>query len=778
MAEYAGDPADKELQSQRTPDEIEEILEEARKRYDDALDRDNKNRKAAKDDYAFVWKKGAQWPTEISDQRNSDWQPCLEANQLQQFVHQVVNDQRQQRPGVRVNSASGDASDEVALILQGMVRHIEYDSQAESAYDSAFEAAVTCGRGYWRVLSQYESGQSFDQKLVIKRVADFLSVVPDADYQEADASDMNFCFVTSRMKKEAFTTAYPSAKELDWQSDDCESWFDGKDEVVVADYYRRVCTKRTLVATSDGAMGWKDEMPKLPSGITIIAERQADEYRVEWFTVAGGQQLLAEHKWPGTIIPVVMCIGDEHMVDGERVFQGLIRPAKDSMMMYNYAISSIAERCALAPKAPWVMAEGQDEGYENMWRDANLKPFSALKYKPVTIAGAPAPPPQRQAPTNVESGLIEIANIAKQDLQSTMGIYDPSLGKRSNEVSGRAILAREKQGDTGTFHYADNLGRAIALTGRIIVEVAADFYDTARIVRIIGTDDEQSMKGINQSMPDPNNPLLAIKQNDLSVGKYAVTVESGPTYATKRQETADMLMKLVQAVPEIMNVAGDLVVKAQDLPDAEQLAERMKFILPPAIQQAEAAKEQDRPPPDPQMLQQLQQSQQQIQQMGQGMQQLQQENAQLKAGSDAKKAAVEADLQVKTQAAQQDAELRDRADQRDTQATIEKAQLDYKIALEKAGLDRQLAIEKAHIEADTKLKVAEIMGNAQIMSKGLEPAQSPVPDATPEESHPMVVLAHSINQLVPHLMAQSGPRRLTYGPDGRIAGSEPVTGPH
>jgi hypothetical protein len=343
------------------------MLAEAKERFEHSIEVDGTNDKHAREDARFVWIKGEQWPSVIRKERETVWnQPCLEASQLPQFLKQVVNDQRQSRPGIRVSAASGEASEETAKLYQEMCRHIEYDSRAEHIYDTAFEHAVTSGRGYWRIVSEYEDADSFNQKLVIKSVADFQAVRVDPDYQEPDGSDKGWAFVVTKMKKSAFEKAYPKASALDWQTD--SKWFPTSDEVVVADYYRRVCTKRTLVAMSDGNIGWKDDLPKvLPAGIKIMREREADDYSIEWFTVAGGQQCLEQYEWPGTIVPVIQDTGDEMMIDGKRVFQGLIRRVRDLQQAYNYLISAAMERTALAPKQPYIMAEGQVEGHEQEW---------------------------------------------------------------------------------------------------------------------------------------------------------------------------------------------------------------------------------------------------------------------------------------------------------------------------------------------------------------------------------------------------------------------------
>lgn len=608
------------------------LLEEARDRFDYVCENDSTNRKWQREDTRFVYEPGAQWSKEIRDERKriGDTDPCLEFNQLKQFVNQVINDQRQNRPGIRVHPADGEASEEVAEVKQGLVRAIEYDSQAEAVYDAGYQHSVVGGRGYWRVLTEYESGKSFDQKLVIKRIPDPLSVYPDIDFQMPDASDMNFCFVIEALDMSDFKRKYPKAKPSSWNKEgDYARWFDGKDKVIVADYYRRVAVDRALVMLPDGTTMWEDELPEELKNAKL-PKRPSEDYRVEWYTIAGGNEVLERHEWLGTLIPVVMDMGDEVVVEGKRMFQGLIRQARDPQSFFNFAMSQQALHLAIQPRAPWIMAEGQAEGYETLFRDSNRVSHGYLYYKPVTVDGQLAPPPQRQQPSMPDAGWANMSQQLTGLLRSTIGMYQNNLGMQGQETSGKAIMAREQQGDNATFHYADNHARAIALTGRIIVELIPHYYDTQRTVHIIGEDDVRKLVTLNEQKigADPTAPPMLL--NDVTAGKYAVTVSSGPTYATKRQEGADLLMKIVQAVPDTMKVAGDLVVKAQEIPDADILAERFKLLLPPQIQQSIAQDEQDGEIVVPPAIRsQMAQMQVALQQCQQQLQQAMQQNAEL-----------------------------------------------------------------------------------------------------------------------------------------------------
>lgn len=710
-------------------EEYRELLEEARERFELICGTDKDNRDNQRADTLFVYSPGMQWPEEVRTQRKAWNELCLEFNQLKQFVSQVVNDQRQNRPGILIHPADGEASEETAEIMQGLIRSIEYDSKAEAAYDNGFQNAVTGGRGWWRVLSEYCDGQGFEQKLVIKPIFDTLTVYADLDYQQPDGSDRNFVFVTETLKRTEFKRKYPKATATDWNGIDAY-WSNGTDDILVADYYRRVCKIRTMVRMSDGATGYKDEMPEPPEGVTIVQERECETYEVEWYKLAGGNQVLEKYDWSGSFIPVICTTGDDIMMDGKRVYQGLTRHARDSQTMLNFGMTQQAIHLSLTPRAPWVAAAGQIEGFENIWKDANIKNYSVLPYNPISIDGTVLGAPQRTAPSMPDAGWANWSQSMIGMIRSTIGMYENSLGMHGQETSGKAIVARERQGDNATFNYVDNLARAIGLTGRILTELIPVYYDTQRIVHIIGLDGTRKEIEINQTTPNPDNPLEAIRNNDITNGKYSVTVDSGPSYATKRQESADTLTQLAQAYPALMQVAGDIVVRAQDLPDAEVLAERIKLTLPPQVQQAIAQKDQGGKPQDPQMMAEMQQKDQMLQQAKDTMDAMHAKVQELESGQAQKMQQMQIEAQLKDQQANRDAQLAMQEAELESNLTIQKAMIEAKTKIQVAEIGKQADIEVAEIQAGMKMATAihEAETNADIRTAEQDAeAQPPEP---------------------------------------------------
>jgi hypothetical protein len=584
----------------------EKLLAEARARFQCASDAEDSIRKEALEDLRF--RAGEQWPEHITAQRKLDSRPCLTINRIPQFLRQVTNEIRQNRPSIQINPVDDAADTETAEIFQGVIRHIEVSSDAEVAYDTAAEHAATFGFGYFRVCTDYVSEESFDQEVRIERVKSAFSVYFDPGCQKPDYSDARYCFVIQDLDKDEFKEQFPDSEvaglaDMGGVGDRAPGWFSDKG-IRIAEYWHIEREKATLALLADGMVVTLDQVPP---GIEVIRTREVDVPKVYWCKI-NGVEVLDEKEWPGKYIPIVPVLGDEIMLDGERMLCGLVRFARDPQRMYNYWATAEAEMIALAPKAPFIGAAGQFEGYERQWLQANTRNQPYLEYKPTSVGGQPMPPPQRQTFEPPIQAMSMLRMQSADDLKATTGIYDASLGARSNEQSGRAILARQKEGDVANFHYADNLARAIKRLGRILVDLIPKIYDAPRVLRIIGKEEEERIVAINQ--PTVEKGVMRIY--DLAVGKYDVTVSVGPSYSTKRQEAVASMMELSQAYPPLMQVAGDLMVKNMDWPGAQQIAERLRKVLPANLAEDDDGEKQRIPAEAQQQMQQMAQQNEQL----------------------------------------------------------------------------------------------------------------------------------------------------------------------
>ena len=584
-----------------------DILSVAKSRFTMAVSAYSESREDELDDLRFYaaspdnqW----QWPADVLATRGAvqgqtiNARPCLTINKLPQHVRQVTNDQRQNRPSGKVIPVDDKADVEVAEVFDGLVRHIEYISDADVAYDTACENQVAYGEGYIRLLTEYCDDNSFNQDIKIGRIRNSFSVYMDPTIQDPCGSDAQWCFITEDLTKEEYERQFPDAQPISSMmsqgvGDASISQWVSENTVRIAEYFYIEHEKATLnlyYGNVSAMKGSAEDEDMAMRGMKPIKTRIVDIKKVKWCKI-NGFEILESQDWAGSNIPVVRVVGNEFEVDGRIYVSGIVRNAKDAQRMYNYWTSQEAEMLALAPKAPFIGYGGQFEGYEQQWKTANTTNWPYLEVNPDVTdgAGGVLPLPQRAPPPLPQTGLIQAKMGASDDIKGTTGQYDSSLGQTSNERSGKAILARERQSDVGTYHYVDNLARAVRYITRQIVDLVPKIYDTERIARIIGEDGETGIIKVNPNQPMPVNKItdqqgiVLEKIYNLGVGKYDVCVTTGPSYMTKRQEALEAMAQLLQGNPQLWAVAGDLFIKNMDWPGADEMSKRFAKTIDPKI---------------------------------------------------------------------------------------------------------------------------------------------------------------------------------------------------
>lgn len=610
------------LGADKSDEEQAKFLSKVRGRMELCIRKEAGNRKAAIEDRKF--KAGDQWPADVAAQRNTDQRPCLTINKLPTFVNQITNDQRQNRPAINISPIGDKSSKDSAKMFKGMIRAIERDSVADIAYDTAFDDAVTSGWGYWRILTEYESPDSFLQRIVIKRIRNPFTVYLDPYHQEPDGSDARYGFITDRIPREDFEAEYPDADPVPFleggQGESYKDWI-GKDDIRIAEYFEIKHEKRTRVRLSNGHEGWKDDLhddikAQIKSlKIDVLEERESDCPKVKWYKL-NALQILDETPWLGQWIPIVKVVGNEIDIEGDVKVSGIIRNAKDPQRMINYWETSATELIALAPKAPWLVEEGQIEGHERQWKDANRRSFPFLQYKGSSLAGKPVPPPQRQQFAGVPAGVQQALQNSAEHMIAVTGIrFDATKQERMNDESGVAVRELGRKTDLGSFHYVDNLCRSLRHSGNILVDLIPKIYDEKRIVTILHPDDREDVVQIdphqNEAFKDlpQGETKKAMKSFNPNVGKYGVAVTIGPSFATKRIEAAESMMMFAKAMPQSAGLIADLIAKYQDWEGAEEMAARLAKAVPA---QYLTADQKDVPPQVAAMIQNLEMQVKQI----------------------------------------------------------------------------------------------------------------------------------------------------------------------
>lgn len=650
----------------------DDTIKDALDAFKAAEEAEAENRKIALEDVRFA-RLNEHWPDKIRKQREIEGRPCLTIPKLPAFIRQVVNDARQNKPSIKVHPVDSQADVKTAKIYDGLIRNIEYISDADVAYDTAVECAVDRGIGYIGVDIDYASDDTFDLDLLIKKIANPFAVYRDPASTASDSSDWNTAFHVDRLRKAEFKRLYPGAKATDWKMDFAgvdSAWLD-EDYVMVADWWRREQVDKTILLLSDRSVIDAERLPKLEQAMAIAGVTVANERKVKSFKVSRtkltGAEILSEDPWPGRYIPLIPVYGDEFDIEGKRYLRSLIHNAKDAQTMFNYWRTTSTEVAALTPRVPFIGPKGAFKTDAAKWQTINTVSYPYVEFDWVKDSPTGGMPQRQPLDTGVAAGALQEALNASDDMKAIVGLYDASLGARSNETSGKAIMARQREGDVSTFHFVDNLTRAIRHVGRVVIDLIPVIYDQPRIIRVLGEDGSQTPTAINQPVPvkdesgqpvmepqmgpdgqpqmepardpmgqpvmDPNTgqpqmqPVMKPKTEfyDLTAGKYDLVVASGPSYTTRRTEAAEQMQGLIQAFPQAAPVVGPELAKNLDWPGAEEIAQKLEAMT------------QGQVPP---------QVQKQIDEGAKKLQSLEQENQKLKADKSDKVAEIQAKEQI------------------------------------------------------------------------------------------------------------------------------------
>lgn len=588
-----------------------EFLRLAHKRYHAGYERDRENISEAYYDLDFHAGLN-QWDEAARRLRHD--RPCLTINSLPTYTRQITGDIRQMRPAIRCVGVDDRSDPETAEAFGAVIRYIENRSKAQtSVYAAAADSQVICGVGHWRIRTEYSSPATFDQDIRLEVIEDGVSVIWDPDASDLARADARFCFVPVDMSVDAFKERYPGKLVSDFSMNyaaDASPWY-CNDFVRVAEYWYKKSVEHRLVLLQDGTVYDLDDpsetrraeaefLTEEARALGQIAREETRPVDEVWRAVIScGQVLEKPVRHPGRYIPIVPVFGNITHIGRKIVRYGAIRFARDPQRLYNYGRSAQTELTALQPKAPFIGTEKNFENYTDQWQSANRGDLPYLTYTPDHANGGQAP--RREAPPVPSAALAQEIALAAEDIKRTIGIYDAGLGAASNETSGRAILARQREGDVGSFIYVDHFTYAIQQTGVILVDLIPHIYDTARTLRIAGDDGKIEELQINTPVGMAFDGMPQKVMNDLTVGAYDVVLSTGPSYTTRREEAREGMRELVQSAPGIFPVIGDLYVKAQDWPMADEMADRLLTMAPPQIQQlvAEESEEPQPPPPPP-----------------------------------------------------------------------------------------------------------------------------------------------------------------------------------
>lgn len=555
---------------------------------------------------------GHQWPDEVRREREEDRRPVLTYNLFPSFTRQITNKIRQERPQIkvtpvesdkgadpRIKNTAGTRDYSLADIYSGLIRNIESVSRADQAYDTAVQHAVDHGFGYFQLMNVWSKIDPFVQELKIMRIKNSYTVYLDPDAQEADYRDAQDGFIFTMMRKSTFQHKWPDVAPDEFagamMGSSYEGWYDG-DTIRIAQYFKIEYRDDEVVMLSNGKTMWMsmvepvlDEL-KERTGVHIVKDAAGEEMRkkvkrpvCKWQKQTASTILEGPLDLPFSAVPIFPVLGEERLLDGRTIYESAIRHSKDAQRSYNYWRTAAAETVALAPRAPYMATERQVAGHEELYEQANTRNIPYMLYNHVDGQ----PPPQRQFPTQPAAAELQNAIQDGVDMQTIIGLHDASLGRESNEKSGKAIIARQNAGATSTFQFPDNLGRAMEQMGRLIVEAVPQLYDTQRVIRMRMPDDTEDFVEINQTAIDDDTGETFLI-SDIAYGKYDVVLETGPSYATQRQEAADLQLELLKVLgPEHAANIVHLIVKNLGVPGSDEVANVLRKMLPEELKSEE-----------------------------------------------------------------------------------------------------------------------------------------------------------------------------------------------
>lgn len=677
--------------------------------------------------------KATHWGADVLAARNAMKKNTLVINELPQFIHQVTNDIRQNTPSIRVLPEQ-DGDIETANVFSDLIRGIEYKSCADEAYDTAAEYAVKCGIGFIGVDHDYIDDESDEQELKIKSVPDPLTVYNDPASVECDGRDSNAQIVLEPCNKKDFDRLYPGKKFTSFTDPKVES----KESVILANIFIR---------EFGGKRGKK---------ITVR------HYKFS------GDELLAETQFPGSYVPYTPVYGEITWIEGKRIISSLIRQARDPQLRLNHWASKEAEILNMAPVAPVMAARGTLVNDRGQWQSPGTE--TVLEYELTDIDNNPAPKPERLQPPPIPTGIINAMQGAKENIKESMGLYNASIGQKSNETSGVAIDARKMEGDVATFHFPDNVRRSINQVGRILVDAVPVVVDTPRLVQTVTQENEPKMVAVNGFTPMPDDQQRPF---DLSKGKYHVRVSTGASFTTKRQEAAQFLSDMFKQAPELMQIGGDILFKNLDLPGSEALAARFKKTIAPNLldDQERAQDQQAIDPRIEQLSVALQQSQEQIQQLSaaleakQGDLQIKQAELAIKA-EELKLKEREVELKYSQAMQQQEAPVQQPSPQ--TAAPQPQAPIPIDLRLDTSGFQISKTPEQYAMEQEQEQLEAE--RQMQMQQAMLEKEQMEA-EQRAQQTTALLGVLNNIAEQVNHLTTQiSQPKQVVRDENGAILG--------
>ena len=562
------------------------ILEDAKKFRDDASAYWQPIYDKGREDKEFAIEKGKQWDTSAIAKRKSEGKPTLEFNLVHTYCKQQVNTHKQNRPQIQVVPVDSGADEDKAKILSGLIKDTEEASDFESANDVAVENAVYSGIGFLRIITDFIHEKSFNQEPRYKSIHNPEAVLIDPLSREIDGSDNDRALVCEWVDKAQIEKEFGDDAVSDFEFDGAENWHDqSKDTILIAEYFYKDSVRDTLIMLEDGTSEFKSVLLEQWSEdelkLVTVDERATTRTEIKWAKLSGCK-VLETGIFPGQHIPIIPVYGEVVWVGEERKVFSLVHFATDPQRLFNYWKSAEA---SILQKNQDEMTIVDDRGIASFEEWKNPSKAQYLRFRATDDNGNQIPYPTKMGAATPPVGILNASESAKSLIADTLNMHAPNMGQDVNQQSGKAIGLLQRQGETSQFHFQDNDNKSIRHCGRILLGLYPVLYDTPLVRRIVGTDGETKMVKLNAQpqTEDEFDKAIGGILNDMTVGRFDIRIDTGPSFNTQREQSFQLMMQLAQFAPNIMQCAGDLIIKDSPLLNSKEIADRVKKMMPPQV---------------------------------------------------------------------------------------------------------------------------------------------------------------------------------------------------
>lgn len=540
----------------------EDLLLEIRDRYKSYDSEWKKIREERDKDLQFIC--GDPWDPKDRKARDDAGRPCINHDELGQYVNQTVNNVRQNKKGIKVDPKAATSNDQTATLWQDLIRTIEYDSNAPSIYAAAYQDMVEGSYAFFRLSRKFvsddvdsEDPSLFDQEIVIKPIPNPNSVLYDPRCKEPDWSDPRAVFLLERVPRTEFKERWPDAQVTDfsWEHRQYASDWIFDDDILVAEYWRveNAGGRKKKYLLESGEVTFD------PGDRKVAMERWVAKKQVRQY-ITNGVEILerSADPEPGTLIPIIPMIGLQRFIQSggfsKRTLFSLVRLARDPQLSLAYLNSLEMEEAGLTPKTPFIGYKGQFDSNREMWTAVTKIPQAFLEADiPDNWPVGQVPPLPQRMPFSPNFQAYEIAkDSCRRAIQAAMGVTPlPTAMQRDSQKSGVALERMETLEALGSFHFVDGYDRALRLAGKIIDQWIPVVYSRKRVKHVRKPDDSYRRIDMNTEEPYPDHKTGQMVQFTVEEVDHSISISTGPSYNSQRDAVDHFLDGLIGQLPAL-----------------------------------------------------------------------------------------------------------------------------------------------------------------------------------------------------------------------------------